>query len=62
VHRVMNHFLEIDKNSMNNSSLRGGNLLLQYIQCTIRDNIILMLRLLGIHIGDKGYHYNERVQ
>jgi hypothetical protein len=32
--RVMNQCLENDKKSMNNSPLRGGNLLLQYIQCT----------------------------
>jgi hypothetical protein len=31
---VMNQHLENDKKSMNNSPLRGGNLLLQYIQCT----------------------------
>jgi len=39
---------------MNNNPLQGGNLPLQYIQCTRRDKTILRLGLFGIYIGDKG--------
>jgi len=57
----MNQCLDNDKKSMNSSPLRGGNLILQHIQCTKQDKMILRPGLLGLYIGDKGYNYNERV-
>jgi hypothetical protein len=45
---VMIQFLENAKKSMNNNPLRGGNLLLQSIQCTRCDMIILRLGFLGV--------------